>query len=110
MMRLALGEFAWYSENSELKTHPVGQMKPNPFGLYDMHGNVWEWVQDCWHNSYEGAPDDGSAWTTGYDCEDRVLRGSSFDERGLRSAERYWLPTNSRTSKLGFRVARTLDQ
>ena len=106
----SLGEFAWYSGNSELKTHPVGQKKPNPFGLYDMHGNVWEWVQDCWHDSYEGAPDDGSAWTTGYDCEDRVLRGSSFDERGLRSAERYWLPTNSRTSKLGFRVARTLDQ
>lgn len=63
-----LGEYASYNGNSDLKTHPVGEKKPNGFGLYDMHGNVWEWVQDCWHDSYDGAPTDGSAWTTGYDC------------------------------------------
>jgi formylglycine-generating enzyme required for sulfatase activity len=105
-----LGEYAWYNGNSDLKTHPVGEKKPNGFGLYDMHGNVWEWVQDCWHNSYEGAPTDGSAWTTGYDCGDRVLRGGSFGERdgNLASAERYWFPTNSRATNFGFRVARTL--
>jgi formylglycine-generating enzyme required for sulfatase activity len=105
-----LGESASYHGNSDLKTHPVGEKKPNGFGLYDMHGNVWEWVQDCWHDSYDGAPTDGSAWTTGYDCGDRVLRGGSFGERdgNLASAERYWFPTNSRATNFGFRVARTL--
>ena len=57
-----LGEYAWYSSNSDSQTHPVGQKRANPWGLYDMHGNVWEWVQDCWHDSYSGAPADGRAW------------------------------------------------
>jgi len=57
-----LGEYAWYSENSGDKTHPVGKKGANPWGLYDVHGNVWEWVQDPWHDTYNGAPADGSAW------------------------------------------------
>ncbi|HUU18095.1 MAG TPA: SUMF1/EgtB/PvdO family nonheme iron enzyme [Sedimentisphaerales bacterium] len=56
-------EMAWYRANSGLRTHPVGQKKPNARGLYDVHGNVWEWCLDMWHKSYEGAPSDGSAWT-----------------------------------------------
>ncbi|MBV8520848.1 MAG: formylglycine-generating enzyme family protein, partial [Acetobacteraceae bacterium] len=71
-----LGEFAWYKDNSGGQTHPVGQKRPNAFGLYDMHGNVWEWVEDCWRDSYAGAPTDGSPWISGA-CRDRVLRGGN---------------------------------
>ena len=72
------------------QTTPVGTFAPNAFGLYDVHGNVWEWVEDCWHNSYRGAPNDGVAWTVGGDCGRRVLRGGSchFIPRYLRSAAR----------------------
>jgi formylglycine-generating enzyme required for sulfatase activity len=90
-------------------TAPVGSFKANAFGLHDMHGNVWEWVQDCHKNNYNGTPTDGSAWTSG-DCANRVLRGGAwyFDPQGLRSANRYWGPTGNRNPSLGFRVARTL--
>ena len=62
-------------ENMNLAT-PVGSFKPNAFGLYDMAGNVWQWVEDCYHNNYDGAPQDGSAWLAG-DCKYRVVRGGS---------------------------------
>jgi formylglycine-generating enzyme required for sulfatase activity len=91
------------------QTAPVGSFKPNAFGLYDMLGNVWEWVEDCYHPDYEGAPTDGSAWTSG-DCSLRFVRGGSwFDAaRDIRSAMRYPDDTGARSFNLGLRVARTL--
>ena len=93
------------------QTTPVRTFAPNPFGLYDVHGNVWEWVEDCWHGSYRGAPSDGRAWTVGGDCGRRVLRGGSwlYAPRYLRSAARSGGSTGLRRSLAGFRVARTLD-
>ena len=87
----------------------VGSYRPNAFGLYDMHGNVWEWVEDCWNGSYAGAPSDGVAWVSG-DCAKRVLRGGSWydDPRNLRAAYRFRLTTGNRFNRNGFRVARTL--
>src|SRR5262252_251730 len=69
------------------QTAPVGSFPANSFGLHDMVGNVWEWTEDCWHPNYDGAPADGSAWTTG-DCSRRVVRGGSWvnNPQGLRSA------------------------
>ena len=93
------------------QTVPVGSFPANDFGLHDIHGNVWEWVEDCWHNSYVGAPSDGSAWTTGGECGRRVLRGGSWYDRvprNLRSADRFSDVTGVRSPTLGFRVARTL--
>ena len=90
---------------------PVGAFAPNAFGLNDMHGNVWEWVEDCWNDSYHGAPADGDAWKSG-DCGRYVLRGGSWvnDPRSLRSGNRQGYPSSLRNiyNKFGFRVARTL--
>jgi formylglycine-generating enzyme required for sulfatase activity len=90
------------------KTVPVASFQPNPWGLYQVHGNVWEWVEDCWHDSYKGAPSDGSAWTSG-NCDVRVLRGGSLnaDPQYLRAAYRHWDGAADRVSLVGFRVART---
>ena len=95
------------------RTVPVGSFPSNKFGLHDMHGNVWEWVEDCWHSDYSGAPTDGSAWISGGDCDSRVLRGGSWSNVvpwNLRAADRYRLcRTGLRSnSVVGFRVARTL--
>jgi len=92
------------------QTLPVGSFDANRFGLHDMHGNVWEWVEDCWNDSYSGAPSDGSAWKTG-ECGRRVTRGGSWDRLpwGQRSANRFSVGTNIRhNATSGFRVARTL--
>ena len=91
------------------QTAPVGSFAANPFGLYDVHGNVWEWVEDCGNRSYAGAPSDGRAWTRG-DCRRRVLRGGSWVDipRYLRSAFRFGGRSGNRSSNWGFRVARTL--
>jgi formylglycine-generating enzyme required for sulfatase activity len=91
------------------QTSPVGSFKPNAFGLYDMAGNVWQWVEDCYHANYDGAPTDGSAWISG-GCQSRVVRGGSWDSdpRLLRSASRRGAGADSRTASIGFRVARSL--
>ena len=101
---------AWYQDNSGHRTHPVGGKRANELGLHDMSGNVLEWTQDCWNDSYRGAPDDGRAWERG-DCRLRVVRGGAWHlEPGyLRSDVRDWRNgTGHGYSVLGFRIAQTL--
>ncbi len=88
------------------QTAPVGSFPANAFGVRDMHGNVFEWIEDCWHNSYAGAPKDGRAWDKSGDCSFRMLRSGSwfFDQNYARSASRGHLNTNVRNYDLGFRV------
>jgi formylglycine-generating enzyme required for sulfatase activity len=92
-------------------TVPVGSFEANPWGLYNVHGNVWEWCEDVWHDDYSGAPVDGSAWLQGADESRRVVRGGSWVNyaRGLRAAVRFRYPTFDRIQDLGFRIARTLN-
>ena len=105
-----LGDYAWLSTNSASKPHPVAQKRPNVFGLYDMHGNAWEWVQDTWHENYQGAPADGSAWVNGGYQARRVIRGGGWftGPKTLQSAFRnHDNPVNS-LGGAGLRIARTL--
>ena len=108
----ALKQYAWYNyTNSGYIPHAVKGLAPNAFKLYDMHGNVWEWVQDCYVGSYKGAPSDGSAVGSASDenCR-RVVRGGSWTStpKNLRSAIRhYYFPGNQHYDS-GFRLARTL--
>ena len=97
------------SQWDDEQTAPVGSFSPNAFGLYDMHGNVWEWVEDCWNASYSGAASNGTA-RRGGDCAKRVLRGGSwiYLPGSLRAALRSGDSAGIRFSILGFRVARTL--
>ncbi len=102
-----LGDYEWFIENSGsgcIKTHEVGQKKPNPWGLYDMPGNVWEWVQDVYHDSYNGAPTDGRAWEG--NGSHRVTRGGSFDYAvvHLRAANRNDRDPGYRHINTGFRL------
>ena len=91
------------------QTLEVGSFAPNSFGLYDMHGNVAEWVEDCWNDSYRGAPSDGSAWESG-ECDLRLVRGGSWNmiPVGIRSGNRDYLWADRYKDDVGFRVARTL--
>jgi formylglycine-generating enzyme required for sulfatase activity len=94
---------------SRHKTMPVDSFAANPWGLYNVHGNVWEWTQDCWNDSNDRNPGDGSASSSG-DCSRHALRGGSWVSyaAGLRAASRVWYAVNYRGSRNGFRVARTL--
>jgi formylglycine-generating enzyme required for sulfatase activity len=91
------------------QTLPVDSFAPNDWGLYQLHGNVWEWVEDCYHDSYKEAPTNGSAWTSG-ECGFRVLRGGSWNNipANIRSADRHWYATDVQREDSGFRLARTL--
>ncbi len=102
--------YAWFYANSEQRTQAVGQKLPNPFGLYDMHGNVMEWVQDCWHMNYVDAPSDGRAWTTNCSDDWRVIRGGSVNDypSDLRSAYRSGSSHSERIFGVGFRLAKSL--
>lgn len=109
-----LDEYAWNTPNSGDKTQPVGGKKPSGLGLYDMSGNVWEWVQDCWHGDYNGAPTDGSPWTEEGDRDYglRVLRGGSWAiilPVSLRASFRGRGATNERDGSRGFRLAQDID-
>ena len=103
---------AWYTNNAGGAAHAVAGKQPNAFGLYDMSGNALEWVEDCWNDSYNGAPADGSAWKSG-DCSNRVLRGGSWNDgqEFVRSAARTIYPSTSRVFGIsGLRVARELSE
>lgn len=109
--QLKLGDYAWYSANSKNKTHRIGEKLPNGLGLHDMSGNVWEWVQDCYHNSYKGVPTDGSAWESG-DCGRRVVRGGGWDRDDAysRASKRASGALGSRNSIIGVRCAARLPK
>jgi formylglycine-generating enzyme len=106
-----LGEYAWYKANSGAKTQPVGSKRPSGLGLYDMSGSVWEWVQDWWNETYDGAPTDGKAWLQGGGGGERVIRGGSWDGRArdLRASFRLRCSPISSSTDIGFRLARDLD-
>ncbi|MEJ2179614.1 MAG: formylglycine-generating enzyme family protein [Gammaproteobacteria bacterium] len=96
------------------KTTPVGSFEPNAWGLYDVHGNIFEWTRDCWHTNYVGAPDDESGWMyegDNVECERRVLRGGSWSGRpaDIRSAARSRNFANFKSIFIGFRVVRDLN-
>jgi formylglycine-generating enzyme required for sulfatase activity len=105
-----LGQHAWFRDNSDSQPHAVGGKKPNAFFLYDMHGNVWEWVEDCYVNTYAGAPTDGSARPSSPCDFFRVLRGGTWNSvpGELRSATRDFIGPSDRGDFFGFRVMRVL--
>lgn len=127
-----LDEYAWYAENSGSrsplkgdylgydkkdweknnwggKTHPVGMKKPNNWGLFDLYGNVWEWVEDKWNEGYDGAPSDGTAWENG-DKDLRVCRGGGWCDMitSCQSAFRIYFQDSKRADDIGFRVLREI--
>ena len=103
-----LKEVGWYNLNSHQETKPVGLKLPNELGLYDMSGNVWEWCADHWHNFYEKAPKDGSAWIDQVDEDLRVIRGGARNNLivNCRVSNRFFGFTDFRGLNVGFRVAR----
>lgn len=101
-----IGDYAWYNENAAHHTHPVGQKRPNPWGLYDIIGNSWEWCQDNWHRTYDDAPQDGSAWLEQSVNECKLLRGASWNAfpGACRSTPRNRMHPNYRAFYYGLRV------
>ena len=104
-----LKDYAWYDANSNRQTHPVGQLQPNVWGLYDMHGNVWEWCADAWHENYTGAPKDGQAWEETENNNkrlSRLLRGGSWVNLPVyvRSAYRSLITPASHYFNIGLRL------
>ena len=107
-----LDRAGWSNRNSGGQFHPVGEKKPNSFGLYDMHGNVWEWVEDDRHNNYNGGPNDGSAWINSPRGSKRVIRGGSWCRvaaQDCRSANRNDVLSGYRSNNLGFRLSRSVS-
>jgi formylglycine-generating enzyme required for sulfatase activity len=111
-----LGDYAWFNQNSKRQTQPVGTRKSNnlePKGLHDMSGNVWEWVEDCWHQNYIDAPSDGRAWReeNGGQCDLRVLRGGSWDNVAVNvcSSFRNKYYAGVLNIVIGFRLAQDID-
>ena len=100
---------AFECDDGDGSTAPVGAFKPNAFGLHDMLGNVWEWVEDCHNGSFQGAPTDGAVWNEG-NCNRRMTRGGSWYDKPevVRLAQRSWTLAKDRSSNLGFRVVRPL--
>jgi len=94
------------SKWDDRQTSPSGSFQANPFGLYDMNGNVWQWTADCFNNSYDGAPKDGSSWESGL-CNRRILRSGGWAASDFRAAYRTRNTSDARDSDFGFRVART---
>ena len=102
-----LDEVGWYYGNSNRKTHPVGEKKATELGIYDMSGNVGEWCADVWHDNYDGAPKDGSAWMSDGNQDKRVVRGGSwlFNDNNSRVSYRISSNADSRSGSIGFRLA-----
>jgi len=102
-----LKDYAWFKGNSKGEDPPVGKKKPNAWGLYDMHGYVWEWTADAWHDDYKGAPADGRVWDE-KEAKERVLRGGSWADGAdaCRSAYRHHEETGHRSDTVGFRCVR----
>ncbi len=101
----SLGEYGWFTGNAAGNDPPVGAKKPNAWGLYDMHGYLWEWCADAWHDSYENAPRDSSAWTADGKANQRVLRSGSWKDKAnrLRSGYRLAAPESLRDDAVGLR-------
>jgi len=116
MSGAASGEFPTMTphrcDDGYKQTSPVGSFAANAFGLHDTAGNAWEWNEDCWHKSYNGAPNDGRAWTADGRCSQRIVRGGSWISiaRYVRSGNRSKINTDSRIYRNGFRVALTLGR
>jgi formylglycine-generating enzyme required for sulfatase activity len=102
-----LGKYAWFKDNSAKEDPPVGKKLANPWGLYDMHGYVWEWCLDLWHPDYQDAPGDGSARAKA-DSKDRILRGGAYPDPAdmLRSAYRHHAAPDTRSGAIGFRCVK----